>query len=223
MAHNLVEADTFTAAIAVPDDGDACNAASVEAGAQDMADRTRYLYNRSAGAKGGTLAIDLGASCGNTHADSSAGVHFVLPAVAPMTPVPGCWSQNDIGDTGRLAWDITAQLHFAGMVGARITSVTATVDGDAAGAAPPHAAKPATMPVVRLAKLNLATGALATEWSGTDNAADQPTYDSVHSFSASGVTTIAAGFRYLIEFLGEAGANAEAGLTILGITVTVAP
>lgn len=46
MAHNLVDVDTWTASVAVPDDGDAANAASVESGMQDLADRTLYLRNR---------------------------------------------------------------------------------------------------------------------------------------------------------------------------------
>lgn len=45
MAHPLTEADTFTADVSVPDDGDDRNAASVEVPLQSLTNRTRHLLN----------------------------------------------------------------------------------------------------------------------------------------------------------------------------------
>jgi hypothetical protein len=50
MAHNVVETNTWEAGVVAPDDGDVFTAASVEAGEQDLANRTLYLRTRVPGA-----------------------------------------------------------------------------------------------------------------------------------------------------------------------------
>lgn len=46
MAHNLTEADTYTANVSVPDAADARTAASVETPFQALTNRAKYLYTR---------------------------------------------------------------------------------------------------------------------------------------------------------------------------------
>jgi len=46
MAHIIPETDTFSPTVTIPDDGDVANAASVNGAFTEIADRSRYLYNR---------------------------------------------------------------------------------------------------------------------------------------------------------------------------------
>lgn len=46
MPANITDADTFTATVQAPADGDTANGATFQLAPQDLADRTRYLYNR---------------------------------------------------------------------------------------------------------------------------------------------------------------------------------
>jgi hypothetical protein len=223
MPHALADADSFAAAVTVPDDTDAASAASVGLPFQNLADRSRYLKNRALGARGGVLPVNLASPLINSHHDYSAGVHFVCPCAGPLTPIHGCWTQTDVGNAGLLAYDITSELFAAGLEGAHVTAVTATIDGDLASATPPHAALPATMPIVRLRVLTVATAAIATAFTASDPTAVVATYDASHSFSAVGDVIVVQGFRYIVEFLGEAGGNAETGMTLVDLTATVTP
>lgn len=65
MSANLTDVDAFTSPVVVPSDGDPENAASVLAGFQPLANRTRYLYNRLTpmlSENGGWSVGDLAAS-----------------------------------------------------------------------------------------------------------------------------------------------------------------
>lgn len=46
MPANLTDADTWTDPVQAPADGDTANGATFQLAPQDLADRTRYLYNR---------------------------------------------------------------------------------------------------------------------------------------------------------------------------------
>ena len=49
MSHGLTDVSAFTLPVTVPDDGDSENAASVAAGFQPLANRTRYLLDKALG------------------------------------------------------------------------------------------------------------------------------------------------------------------------------
>lgn len=100
--------------------------------------------------------------------------------------------------------------------GATINSVSVKVIG--AGG---HGALPATMPCVKFRKWNIST-ASGTVSSGTnDGSASVGAFEAAHTITRSGIAEVVnnSTTRYGVQFESEGGANAVAGLLVVGVTV----
>lgn len=216
--------DTWHAALSIPDNGQGDDAASLFDGtAKYAADNAKYVRARSPGAIGATLHVPLNAPIYNCKKDGTAGVCWAVYVGSALGAGTGCWSQTDITDEGCAGWEITGLLAAAGLLGGVITGYSMQVDGDLCSGTPPHAALPATMPIVRLREIVLSTGVGTVVSTVTDTSSTQAIYDADHSVTATCAVTTAATKRYVLEVLGEASTHAEAGLALKDLTVTVSP
>jgi hypothetical protein len=212
MAHNLVDVDTWTAAVTVPDDGDAANAASVEAGMQDLADRTYYLHEKIVGvASTITVPIPLCASAFNQDARFIASDGIAAYGY-------GCWEQADPTSGGGLAFGI-----YLPFESGQLSSVTLYVTGRWSGAA--HAGPVGTMPTLTIQQQALATGVVTDLATVTDTTVAPATYDVPHTIvNPCGPVPIGPTHTYWLVVTGEAGANsATHHFAVYGATATIIP
>jgi hypothetical protein len=208
------------ATIVLPSNGESASVASIIEAVKDVADNSAYVKARAPGASGATLHVPLNSALYNCHKDGSTGVHWATNN--GTTYNSGCWIQTDVAEEGLLGFDITSLLSAAGLLGGTITGYSMQLDGDLYSGTPPHAAKPGTMPIVRITTIALATGARATPATMTDDSATQAVYDADHTVVGTcSVATDGAHYRYILEVLGECGTNSEVGLTLKDLTVTV--
>ncbi len=212
MAHNLVDVETFPAAISIMDDGDAANAASVETGRQQLANRTYYLHEKIVGvASTITVPIPLCASAFNANAR-----FYSADGVAAYGL--GCWVQSDITSIGGLAFGI-----YLPFESGQLSSVTLYVTGLYSGAA--HAGAIGAMPTLTIQQQALATGVVTDLATVTDTTVAPATYDVPHTIvNPCGPVPIGPTHTYWLVVTGEAGANAaNSRFAVYGATATIIP
>lgn len=211
MPNDITDADLFTTTCESQADGEAANSTNELLSHQDLADRTRWLYNRSIEAKGGVYQIPL----------------------VPSMLMLGGWTQ-------RFAWDNANNglVQFSALVGSTdrihiplpalidcsFSNVILTVDGDANGVGP-HGALP-TLPTVYLYKLNAAAGTWSLVGSQTDTSASVAAYEVLHTitYTPGPPQVMDADTQYQIQIEGESGATSiNNALVIFGAKMTVVP
>lgn len=211
MPHNLVDVDTWTAAVAVPDDGDACNAASVEAGFQDLADRTAYTRNRVPGAAASyTLIVPATyvSNDSNRFSYAAGGVYYPFPVHSDVTTVGA----------------IGCQIHGLPTSGT-ITGFAAKVTGLMTAGA--HLGLLGTAPQVVLARYTLSTGAVVVLDTANDPHAttNQVLYEAPHDITSAVLAeTLSADRSYYFVVSGEGGGNeANDKFAVYAFAITIAP
>jgi hypothetical protein len=208
MPQNVVDADTWTVTVETAADGDAVNGASRLLTAQDLADRSRYLYNRTIGPSGvGIWHVPLGDDLVNTAARW---------AFSQTSTIMG-WEQTSVASAGRLRWPIVLPLT------GRITQVEARVDGNLGSGGGTHAGLPGTMPRLGLDRQDHFGGTSAQVGVVSDPSASVAAYEVLHSITLSGLSEdIDEHKTWYVYVDGETGANALANeLVLLDIRVTI--
>lgn len=210
MPQNVVDADTWTATVQCAADGDSVDGASQLLVAQDLADRTRRLYNRSIETIGGAYQIPI------------CPVDFLGPAG---------------GAAQRWHWADTLNGWYADAAGAEemlvplpaltdctFDTITAYVDGDANGLGP-HVALPGTMPRITLYRLDAGAGTLTNVGNQVDTSGGVAAYEVLHTIALSvAAQTVDATTQYAVSIRGEAGANSIANaLVLFGLAMNVVP
>jgi len=211
MAHNIVDVDTWTASVAVPDDGDAANAASVEAGMQDLADRTLYLRNRLPSAAA-SYQIVVPAFC--TYNENSRFLYDYGGAACPF-PV-----HADTTDAGGIMCPLVG-LPSSGTITSVITRVnglmTAGVHGGLLG----------TAPTATLLRYLYTTGAPTNVDVAVDPYAttDLALYEQPHPITSAALAESLSIYRtYAMVITGENGANkANDKFGVYCFVVTITP
>lgn len=211
MAHNLADADAFQATVQVADDGDAANAASLYSAAgvgfQALANRTRYLYNRSIECLGGYVQVPIQPS-------------FLLNAHGiPGSPQSIDWQHYvDIG-TPAIYWlevaagivdATTGNLVIAlpSYQGAAFDAFSMALDGPAHGAWP--LGQMPSWTIFRTTNAGVTTQ-IATQ----ADASAQVDYELPHDVDGTfAAQTFDDDSQYVVVIHGESGANAAAGLRL---------
>lgn len=91
MTVNITDSDTFTDPIVAPDDGDLANGAIFQLAPQGLANRTRYLYNRSAYASYKIQGEDVENGNKFTLVEETNGGGFVLDNNEITVPAVGAY------------------------------------------------------------------------------------------------------------------------------------
>lgn len=211
MAHNLVDVNTWTAAVTVPDDGDAFNGAAFEAGMQDLGDRTLYLRKRSV-CQGSTFVLPI--QLGYAHAN----VANRFTADYGAGAMVGTWVQSDVTTQGGLWLPLYLPINNG-----TISTVTLYCTGlYTAGA---HAGAIASMPGIELVSANMLTGTWTSMGSQVDTTVAPATYDMPHTIVLSGLTaSLSNTAQHFLLVLGESGANSAANkFGIFGASATITP
>jgi hypothetical protein len=188
MPQNIVDADTWTATVQVAADGDAVDGASQVLIGQDLADRTRYLYNRNIAAVGGLLGVAL--------------INATPSTSARWIPVDGFnWQMTSVASAGLLA------LHLPQVLGAKLTEVHCMVHGDLEGNGP-HGALPATMPQIELDRIDYLGAGVTNIGTTVDSSANVAAYETHHLISITGLSeAFDEEKQWALKVKGETGAN----------------
>lgn len=182
--------DTWVDEVRVIDDGDSCSNAEHGATATDLANRTTHVRNAVPG-----VAPSLVVKVPLTAWSSSKWVQGSTVNLAT-------WVNNDTSAAGELNFHVPTTLK------GKITAVKVYVTGTN-GFGSPHAALPATKPVLRLVSQELAVGATVVA-SQTDPSATVGAYNANHTIEITGLSSpFALGREYFVQLTGETGANAE--------------
>ena len=188
MATPLSETAQFTASVPVPDDGDSATGAGLVAMAQPLADRTQLLKQRIGDS--GTVVM-VGAGPG------------LLQRALAATHTLGALSADPSEWYFYAQKGLTLNLEFSKFlpVGATITQIDMRFHGDPASSGS-HAGLPATMPKFAFYE----DGVLIDEV--TDTSVDAGTYDSEHTVSLTGLSTVVDEDKvYSLRYVGEDGAQ----------------
>lgn len=202
MSHIITENGSnadFTTGLGSPDTGDAgtiwwqiwVNAF------QQLADRSQFL-------KGFTqtrIRVPLNTNFNNNNRFSV------------VSPTSACfWQQTDITSFGGLVFSLGNL-----PTGRKISSIVANILN------PNNTTLPvATMPALTLNRYSHSLGAIATIATVSDTTAVVATYKADHALTLSGINhTILDDYEYCVIFSGEAGGNAQTGLEITSLTVTL--
>lgn len=208
MPQNVVDADTWTVTVETAADGDAVNGASRLLTAQDLADRTRYTYNRTIGPSGvGIWHVPLGEPIINTNS------RWTFSETALIMG----WEQTSVVDAGHLRWPIPTPLT------GRITQIEARVDGNLGSGGGAHAWPIGTLPRLGLNRQDHFGSTSAQVGVAVDGSGSAAAYEVLHSITLSGLTEdIDEHKTWYVFFEGETGANSLANeLVLLDIRVTI--
>lgn len=203
MPSTITEADTYTATLSVPTDGESANSASLlTTFAQGLANRANFTKKRVIGAEtGDILQVPL-----NTLINTSSRFTYGAPTVSS-------WKQTDVTSVGLLAFEPQRP-----KVGIKITGFRAHVRG--AGG---HAALPGTMPRLFFYRDSLSGGA-GFSASVSDTSANTTAYQARHVIEKLDLSeTISADYKYTLTFEGEAGANSLINLELFALELILAP
>jgi hypothetical protein len=213
VSQSIVDADVWTVTVEVAADGDPVNGASQVLIGQDIADRTRFLHNRTLGPVGSPpyWHTPIGAS-----------------------PQVNNFSFGPPSGGGTFAWFQTATGGGVDLVGfplatpltGRITSVEAVVDGDLAAGAP-HGALPAELPTFTLYRQDEAGATSGVVAGATDSSGSAAAYDVLHEIKIVGLSEdIGPNITWWVVLTGEGGAGSQAnsfGLVDIRTVVEPAP
>lgn len=209
----VVDADTFTATINVPNDGEAANQASLLTNfVQGLANRTTNIRKGVPGiAPSMVYRIPIAASHNNS------GARFSKPT-AGNDPI--VWVQSSVADAGGLSFELPLQA-----VGT-ISRVAVRVDGNGGGFS--HGGFPVgTMPRIKLFRTTNDSGLTSTQIGSTaiDGSGTVGAYETPHFIEITGQSqVISANFGYFVVLEGEAGANSVANaLALYWVEVTIVP
>ena len=91
--------------------------------------------------------------------------------------------------------------------GSTITQISVTIDPDA------HGSLPATMPEVRLVRVNVTTGASVDIGTHSDTSADAAAFSAAHTITLSALSEVVdrSAYYYMVRFAQEAGAGSIDG------------
>lgn len=198
MASAIVEVDTFTATITVPDDGDTASAASVVLPVQGLSNRTNWLENRLLAAGGTTRILDPNATFFTNYVFTTTG------------GILAQWT----GQVGR--GDMYIPIPY--QPGAGIVSVTLThfpQAGSFAGAG--------TLTQMQLHSQTISTGVAAAVDTQIDPAGGAGAYDALHAFTLTCAATrdMTTDVHYFLRILEDDGGIAAGQIT--GITYVSEP
>jgi hypothetical protein len=218
MPTNIVEVDTYTATIQVPNDTEDANQSSLkDTFVQALANRTNRhkLHKLGDGVTSVTEALTVdgaGAitySAGKWPGLSSRVITRIQDTFGGFSSAS--WSRNSNGLWVQLTANTDEVLFPLNNLidGASLTSVIVRVDGDLAGGGS-HGGLPATMP--RLTVYRRDDGASLTQLGqATDSSSSVGAYDAAHEITVSGLTdTIDEAKPYFASLRGESGANSIA-------------
>lgn len=211
MSHSYSGTNTYPASTTLPDDGDPQTAASVNVFAADTLDRTTYLKTRV-----DTLLLPS-TNATELYPLATRSVTRVIKGHPLWEPanwgfdLPAGRLTDIVGDGVSLVYPIEVP-H-----GAMITALSVSIKPVNS-----HVALPATRPTIVFSTFDLATGTVTTVATVADPTAPFGSYNLVHGFGVSGLTTLVNNQLklYRLEFTSESGANSITGLQIFGANVT---
>ena len=197
MAHTLTDADTYSATVTVPDDGDTLSAASVETGFQNLADRTNFLANRNVAAGGVPSASRI----------------YIPTVVFGQGGTPK-WKSSNKGwyllqestvSSTSIAFDVPH------LPGAKFSEIRADVSGAPTGYTP-RGGEPATKFTLELFRRDAVFAALGAAFaSQEDPETVAGNYETDHTVALTfAQQTMDDTYQYRVNFVGETGAFAEA-------------
>ena len=217
MPNNITDADVWTNPVQSQADGESVNSTNELIPHQGVADRARYLYNRSLAAKGGDIYVPLTAFQRFMTAvqewwfndDSTAIAQFGLLQKVIDTTTPKEW----------LWWEIPRA-----NLGCKIGSVRALYHGSG-GPAGVHVGLPAVLPRLRLLRIDHAAGDTAVVATATAAPGSVGAYEAWQTLDLASLSeAFDINKSYLLEWRGEGGANAvNNSLLLAQLRVTIAP
>jgi hypothetical protein len=206
MPQNVTDNDTWTATVQCQADGDAVDGTNCLVPAQDLADRSRYLYNRTPAASGGAYQVPI------------CPVDFGAVARWAWLTTSNGWYCANIGGADEMVIPLPA------LIDTTFDSVTMILHGDANGAGP-HGGAIGTMPRITLYRIDGALGTFTNVGSQIDTTVAPATYDVLHSVTLSvAAQTVDSTTQYAVSIRGESGANSIAGaLVMFGLHMNIVP
>jgi len=209
MPQNVADADLWTVTVQCAADGEAVDGASQLLPAQDLGDRSRWLYNRSIEASGGAYQIPI------------APVDYVGTGVAlrwSWAPGGVGWINSSIGGAEEMLIPLPA------LTDCTFDTITLYVEGDGGGGGP-HIALPAVMPRITLYQIDAVAGTLTAVGNQIDTSGAFGVYDLPHTIAlAIAAQTVDSTTQYAVSVRGESGANSIAGaLCTWGCTMNIVP
>lgn len=191
MASDITEVDQFDATVAVFDDGDTANRASMVApltAFQALSNRTKYLHARTPIQSGGVIVPAT--HCHPSAADNPDWVYL----------------NGHLRDESTNLVSVVVPLPF--LAAGTITGFTAFLTP--AGA---HGALPATLPVIALFSQKLDGSGSGTIASVTDTSGSVGAYELAHTIVSTGLTETVDGTEaYFMLFTGEGSTNSLVNL-----------
>lgn len=183
------------------DDGDPPQAATWQVTEEDQFDRLKYLYDRTGGALGSLTRTQIVKFYRDDDWSLGHGVQSAYHLEANVGP----------GDTAVWVRYLLSVPH-----GAMLTAVTIHIHPGSG-----HTSLPATKPHADLYERTLSTDVAASLGSATDGTV-LASYDSVHSFAISGLSTVVDNATKMLELnvRSEGGTDARTGFLIVGVTAT---
>lgn len=199
--------DAFPANVPVIDDGDTCSNSEHGATAQALADRTKYLANRIAGA---VAAVKIYYPASHAEVGSNADWDWGF-------------SNSRIAAIGNTTAPQVLRIPLHLPPAGKITAIGALVNGGTG-----HAGLPAGMPAITLFKDPFSTSttpSLVTGATAIDASASLVAYEAQHLIEVTGLTyAIEAGMTYEMRVNGESSTNALAGqFNIQMVYVEISP
>ena len=198
MSHSLTESSSFDANIVVPDPSDIRNAASVIAGFQPLANRTRKLKDSLVVSTSGTMQLNL-SNAQNNDLSLPSGFMWGLQS----------WVNFLVSSTAEVS------LEFRLPAGVTITQLRAWIVRQGGA----HSALPAVKPVLNFYEIDPANATspphVNFSASQADGSATVGAYEALHAITLNTSRVVANGYRYLATVTGESGANALANTTTL--------
>lgn len=213
MPGNITDVDAFTSPVVHPVDGDAVAGAGLQTLAQNLSNRTRFLYNRTAGDRTIVL-LPIPASSAN---DYFAGD---IPGSGNSTMVSG----GPMIQSGTPGSDPICNCPwYNAPIDGRITEVRANVIGAWSSAV--HAGLPSSMPSMQLWKIDPSTGTVTQVGStATDASGSVGAYEAAHVLTISSLTQLIDGFVFFLLFRGEDDTNALAeSFAVMSVEFDVEP
>jgi hypothetical protein len=203
--HNVVEVDTWTAAVSSVDDGDAASAANFGAADQDLADRTLYLRNRLPGA-------------------AASYVFPVCPQPLALgtrfTVANGYIANSDTTDAGG-AYGVIQGLPSSGTITGFVANVTGIYTPGAHGGLIGTAPTVALVRCVRSTQSQALVGTTNDPFASTNLAS----YETEHLITSAALAeVISSDTCYMWQITGENGANkANDKFALWSLALTITP
>lgn len=203
----------FGLLVTLPDDTTTTmDASSVNVPFEDDMDRTAYLMYAKVARAGDTMTGNL-ATPGITFAPA---VTVTRTARAVAYSITGTWTRDLVTSTGGLissAVGTVAAFDIDPPHGSVLSEVSAWITPSGG-----HSALPATMPVIDVRRVHMNGGGTTSLGMATDGSLNTTSYQQPHSINVFGLaaTVDRSGYRYIMVFSDELGANSQAGMDVYG-------